>query len=1057
MKKHSICLVWLALLTVWYGMGNTPAQGMDPESPEWNNNPEVFQVNRLPAHTTLMPYDTLEGALGGDRKASPNRLALDGMWKFKLAPNPAQRPTTFFQNDFDASGWAEIEVPSNWEIKGYDHPIYTNVTYPWTGTEKPRPPAAPTVDNPVGSYRRTFTLPGEWSGREVFLTFEGVQSAFYVWVNGQYAGYSEDSMEPKDFDVTDKVRPGVNTIAVQVYRWCDGSWLEDQDFNRLSGIHRPVYLYSTPAAHIRDFTVVTDLDAACLDATLNVKAQVEGYGTASLKGVKIETSLYDAEKKQVLGPEEAGRSLGSDKEWVMTQARAVARPAKWSAEAPYLYTLVLTLRDEAGKVLELESCKVGFRKFELADGVARLNGQPVKLKGVDRHETSPDKGNAYDREIMLKDILTMKQFNINAVRTSHYANNPEWYDLCDQYGIYLIAENNLETHGVRDQVPRSDPNWTANCLDRIRSLVQTHKNHPSILLWSLGNEAGGGGNFKAMTDWIHANDPTRPVHYEGDASVSDVKTNMYSRVAELHRYGVSGAKKPFMLCEYAFSCGNAAGNLKEYWDEIDAYPNLFGAFIWDYADKALKWPLPAEFGKGTYFAYGGDWGDKPNDGDFACDGVVFADRTLKPSIWEVKRVYQNIKIRPVDLAQGIVELENRNLFTNTRIYAGQWRLTADDKEIGSGRLTEADLDLAPLAKKPVRLNLGPVTPQPGVEYWLRLAITLKEDAPWAKAGHEVAAAQFKLPLAAAGTAGTAPRTAAAALQVSETADRITITGEKLKVELDKARGTIAAYAYAGKQLLAAGPEPNFWRAPLDNDKGNREPQRCATWRFAGRDRKVTGTQVSRNGDQAVKVEFNFELPTTTPSRLALVYTILGNGEILVDFTLTPGVGRLPEIPVVGMLMTLPGEFENVEYYGRGPEENYWDRNTGSDVGVYQTTAEKMFVPYVRPQEMGNRTDVRWVALTNSAGVGLLASGLPAAERPLLEFSALHFTPEDLESAAHPYQLKRHAEITLRLNGRQTGIGGDDGWGARPHPEYTLQADKSYRYSFRLAPLTGPKR
>jgi beta-galactosidase len=568
--------------SVIFNLATVEAQPND----EWNGKPDVFQVNRERAHATLMPFGDVSSALVGDRTASQYYLSLNGTWKFHIANKPSLRDTTFYRDGADVSSWGNIQVPGNWQTQGYDYPIYTNATYPWTGYENPSPPQAPTVFNPVGSYRRDFTVPQTWSDREVFLSFQGIGAAFYVWINGQYVGYAEDSFTPKEFDISRNLRSGTNNISVEVYRWSDGSWLEDQDMIRLSGIFRDVYLFSAPSVHICDFRYIADFDGSYRDATLTVKATLRHYLQTAPSGHSVEAFVYDSNNSQVSSLQLGTAAFGTGNEVQLSQSTPVANPQKWSAEYPNLYTLVLVLKDATGNIIETESCKVGFRKFELSGGQMRINGKPILFKGVDRHEIDPVKGKAIDYDRMVQDITIMKQFNINAVRTSHYPDDPRWYELCDTYGIYVIDETNLESHGIRDILPASRPEWKENCLDRIKSMVERDKNHPSVLIWSLGNEAGYGSNFQAMADWAHQNDPTRLVHYEGYNNVADMNSWMYPKVESVEQYGAAGNTKPLILCEYQHAMGNSEGNLYQYWDAIEKYPNLQGAFIWDFVDQA---------------------------------------------------------------------------------------------------------------------------------------------------------------------------------------------------------------------------------------------------------------------------------------------------------------------------------------------------------------------------------------------------------------------------------------------------------------------------------------
>ncbi len=1006
---------------------------------EWNNKPDVFQVNRLPAHATLVPYGDVASAILGNRVGSPYYYSLDGTWKFHLATNPAGRDTSFYHDGTDVSGWSDIQVPGNWQTQGFDYPIYTNFTYPWTGYENPAPPVAPTVYNPVGAYRRDFTVPAGWDGREIFLEFQGVGSAFYVWVNGQYVGYGEDTFTPKDYDVTPFLRSGTNNISVEVYRWSDGSWLEDQDMIRLSGIVREMGLFSTPPVHISDFRYTTDFDGSYASATLTVKASVKYFSPSAPTGYSVEATVIASDGSQVTSLSLGTATFTSGKEIELSNSTTVGNPLKWSAEHPNLYTLVVALKDQGGNIIETESSDLGFRSFQMIGGQMKINGVPILFKGVDRHEIDPDHGKTLSYNRMVQDIQIMKRFNINAVRTSHYPNDPRWYDLCDIYGIYVIDETNLESHGVSNIVPASKPEWTQNCLDRVRSMVERDKNRPCVVIWSLGNEAGSGSNFQAMADWVHQRDPSRLVHYEGQNSVADMTSNMYPTVETVEAYGASGNSKPYIMCEYAHAMGNSEGDLYQYWDVIQKHPNLQGAFIWDFVDQGLT----NAFGG---FSYGGDWGDNPNDADFCANGLVSADRTLQPEIFEVKKVYQNIKATPVNLLNGQFQLTNYYRFTNVNAFNGTWKLMADSTQVKGGSFTAGDLDIPPMTSKAVTVTLGTIAPAPGVHYWLNLSFTQAHAELWADAGYEIASEQFEIPV----TAVAPPMidtTLTPALTAMEGPDSIVVGNSNLHLVFNKTTGTIVSYIYQGKALLQQGPVPNFWRAPNSSDYGDGMPSRCGTWEIASRNRTVGGVVVKVFSAKQIQVAVSFEYPTSTKSSGSILYDVYGDGNVVVTSTLVPGSAQLPEIPEIGMLSMVPASFRRVTWYGRGPFENYWDRKTGSNVGVHSTTIDSMFVSYIRPQETGNRTDVQWMSLTDNTGAGLLAVGMP-----FMEFNALRYTPWELESKKHPYELTMSSDIVLRLSYHQMGVGGDNSWGMRPHPEFTMYSDEAYTYRFRLLPI-----
>ncbi|MET9061416.1 glycoside hydrolase family 2 TIM barrel-domain containing protein [Streptomyces antibioticus] len=1252
----------LGALALSGAAGTRPAAAADG-TPEWNGRLDVFRLGTEPAHTTLMPYGTLGQALAADRTRSPYRLDLDGTWKFAYADRPDDRDADFHRTDLDDSGWDTIPVPSVWQLHGYDRPIYINITYPWWGAnglgEEARPPAAPTRYNPVGQYRRTFTVPRDWTGRRTFLHFEGVKSAHYVWINGRLAGYHEDSYDPAEYDITPHLREGTNQIAVEVYRYSDGDWLEDQDMIRLSGIFRSVYLFSTPAVHLRDFRLETPLSDDHTEAELAVTASVRDYGGRGAGRYTVETQLHDADGHPVWPrPLVQTVTLGAGEEKTVRAAKAVPRPRLWSAEHPNLYTAVLRLRDPAGKVTETLSHRVGLRSFALKDGLMRINGEPVSLRGTNRHEMHPVRGTALTHADMVEDITLIKRLNINTVRTSHYPNNPRWLELADEYGLYLVDETNLETHGIRSEYPGDHPEWTAACVARAQNMVHRDKNHASVVIWSLGNEAGGGSTFTAMHDWIRSYDTTRVIQYEGDdrPGISDIRSEMYDTPARVEARAKDTADtRPYVMIEYSHGMGNSNGNFKKYWDLVRRYDVLQGGWIWDFADQALRWPAPPrrlftetgpaaltgetvapagtfsrseglhggtvfardprldltgsltleawvtpgpagyhqpivakgdtqyalkqsgrtlEFfvhGGGqwysagwplpddwtgrehqvagvfdadtgtvtlyvdgtvratrtgarrpdhttaalslatdadhptrefsgtirrarvyaraltaaelaserrgpdddgvrfwfdaatvavtekrprdeTFLAYGGDWDDNPNDGAFSGDGIVTADRTPTGKSAEVKRIYQAVDATPADGERvargGAVRLTNEYLFTDLREFDGHWALVADGRTVQRGRLSRAQLDVAPLSSKDITVPFRlPDTPAPGAEYFLELTFTTRESTRWAKAGFEIARTQ--LPVASGSPAVTPrPLDGVPALTHTDTGTTITVTGRDFTLTVDRRTGLITSYRSRGADLISSGPVPNFWRAPTDNDLGNGQHTRNQTWRDAGARREVRSVTVRALRDRAVEIEVTGTLPTTTASAYTTTYTVFGNGEIKVDNTLRPGAPSLPYIPEVGTLLTLPGRLENLRYYGRGPEENHWDRNNATDVGLYSGTVTGQGTPYLRPQENGNRTDIRWIALTGPDGSGLLVSG-----EPLLEVNASHHTPEDLSvGARHAYQLTPRPEVVLRVNHRQMGVGGDNSWGAHTHDEYKLFADRDYAYTYRLRPL-----
>jgi len=1050
------------------------------QQPDWEN-PDVISKNKESGHCTLMPYQDIESALVGTREASRFHKSLNGKWKFHWSPRPNNRPKEFYKPDYDVSAWDQIPVTSSWQVQGYGIPIYTNVMYPFMPFEKytifddryveeqrPLPPYIPHDNNPVGSYRTEFTIPQDWQGREVFIHFDGVKSAFYTWLNGRFIGYSQGSRTPAEFRITDYLLDGSNILAVEVYRWSDGSYLEDQDTWRLSGIYRDVYLYSTPKVHIADFFVITDLDEQYKDATLMVRPRLRNFGKVDVTGWTVQAQLYDAENKPVLAEPAKESAWMVMRAWFATQRSRVRydllkahvkNPKKWSAETPNLYTLVLSLVDDAGNIVEAESCKVGFREVEIKDGRLLVNGRAVKLYGVNRHESHPDYGDTIPLEHMERDIILMKQNNINAVRTSHYPDDPKWYDLCDKYGIYVLDETNIETHAVTGYLT-NHPRWHNAFVDRAIRMVERDKNHPSVIFWSLGNESGCGPNHAAMAGWIHELDPTRYVHYEGaqatpaDPPFVDMRSRMYLTIDELEKMAVDPAdNRPVIMCEYCYARGNAMGNLQQYWDVIEKYDRLIGAFIWDWADKALR-KFDSE--GNMFWAYGGDFGPPgtPSDGTMVCNGIVGPDRKPDPELYEVKKVYQRIRVVPADLAAAKVRIRNTYDFLSLDFVNIDWELTCEGQTLQRGKLRK--LSLPPGRVEQVTIPFEKPSLKPGAEYWLTITSRLAEDCSWAKAGYPIAHDQFKLPFdvppAPAADIDTMPR-----LKLKESRSAFVVTGRDFALTVGKDSGAIESFKFNGRELVASPLVPNFWRVPTDNDIENHwdhttetptggMPIRLSIWRKAGPNRTVKDVSAERLSRRLVRIVARFVLPAGD-SDYTTEYFVYGSGDVIIKSTFVPGSKDLPELPRFGMQMAVPARYDTMSWYGRGPYETYWDRKSSADVGLYSGPVEQQIHQYVRPQENGNKTDVRWVALTDQSGVGLMVVGMP-----LLYVSAWPYTMDDLEKAKHINELPRRDTITLNLDYKQMGVGGDDGWtpNARPHPEYRLPA-KKYSYRFRLRP------
>lgn len=1073
-------------------------------APDWENE-HVFQINREPARATAVPFATVEQARAGERTASPWFLSLNGPWRFHWVPRPEQRPVEFFRPEFDDTGWAELPVPANWELHGYGTPIYVSAGYAFR-IDPPRVTSEPPEEyttfherNPVGSYRRTFDLPAAWAGRRVFLHFAGVQSAFYVWVNGKRVGYSEGSMSPAEFEVTDFVRPGRNLVAVEVYRWSDGSYLEDQDMWRLSGIQREVHLYSTAPVRIRDFAVRTELDPDYRDATLRIEPELSAASGADLAGWSVQAQLFDAAGEQVFESPlraDAGPILNREYRAAVLNARTPQRglpafgwlegrvndPAKWTAETPALYRLVLTLRDAQDQVVEAVGADVGFRSVEIRGGRLLINGRPVRLRGANRHEHDPAHGRAVPYERMVQDLRLMKQANVNAVRTSHYPNDPRWYELCDRYGLYVMDEADLETHGLRGRLA-SEPTWQAAFLDRAIRMAERDKNHPSVILWSLGNESGYGPNFAAMSAWLRAFDPTRPIHYEGaqdsprDPETVDLISRFYPRVREAYLnpglpadateeraenarwerlldHATNPADdRPVLASEYAHGMGNAIGNLQEYWDEIYSHPRMLGGFLWDWVDQGLY--RETDDGRRS-IAYGGDFGDRPNLKAFCLNGVVFADRSLPPKYWEVKKVYQPIAFAPVALAPGAVRIgvENRNHFLDLSRYRFRWTCVADGQQLAQGALENVAAAPGESVTVDVPLPDGIAIP-PGAETWLHVSAELTQAEPWAAAGYEIAWEQFQveLPLATPSVVATAELPP---LRLNENGDTVRIEGAGFAARFERTAGTLVSLQYDGQELLAAsdegpsGPVLQAFRAPTDNDKGFGK-WLARDWREAGLDR-MSGTveqfEVERLSTGLIRLHTRVRHRATAGALdHRATWSVRGDGSIGLDSTFVPE-GDLPPLPRIGVVLRVGEPFDRFRWYGHGPHENYADRRRSAPVGIWRSHVADQPVPYPRPQETGNKEGVRWLTLTDANGFGLLVTTQDAP----FATSALPYTAGDLAAATHHHQLRPRPEVVLSLDARHCGLG-NSSCGPGVLERYAVPV-QPYRLRVELRPCRG---
>lgn len=1017
---------------------------------DWEN-PQVLARNREPAHATLTPYPDVDSALTGERGVSSLWKLLNGNWRFYYAPSPSDTPDGFETEVFDAAAWDTLTVPGNWQLAGYGKPNYTNVNYPYP-VDPPRVPN----DNPVGIYRRTFTLPAAWDMKQVFLVFEGVNSAFYVWLNGQMVGYSQGSHVPSEFRVTPYLRPGANTLVVQVFQWSDGAYLEDQDMWRLNGIFRDVYLFATPAVHVRDVEIRTQLDQALNDAELTLRLDLKNYTSTPQTGYHVTARLLDVDQQTIVEtPIGAAVSLNAEEDFRLETRLTVAAPRKWSAEAPHLYTLLVLLSGPDGAVVEVERFTVGFRQVAIRDGRFLVNGVPILFQGVNRHDSHPDLGHAVSLDSMLQDIILMKQHNINAVRTSHYPNDPRWLDLCDRFGLYVIDEADLETHGFGNagnlnQLP-DDLTWQAAFVDRAERMVERDKNHPCVVMWSLGNESGYGPNHDAMAAWIHQRDTTRPVHYEGatgwgnrrgleNKHAIDVVSVMYPSVERLIELAQKpDDPRPVVMCEYAHAMGNGPGNLKEYWEAIRSHPKLIGGFIWEWMDHGIRQHTENDE---EWFAYGGDFGDFPNDGNFCIDGLNFPDRIPHSGLIEYKKIIEPVAVEAVNLAAGTIAITNRYAFQSLEHLAGFWQIRRDDVIVQQGILPPLEIPAG--ATQAMTLPYTLPAPVPGATFWLNLHFTLAEETLWAQRGFEVAWAQFELPVARM-AAPTINIETMPPLALKTDNRQICLSGEEFRLVFDVRQGVISAWDYQGLSLLLNGPRLNLWRAPTDNDH-----KIAIEWRKCGLDRlmhRVDRVEVVHQTSRAVQIEIDAVLAgyALAPAvACTYAYTIYGSGDVIVKTHMKP-LSQLPVLPRVGLQMRLPGQFTQFAWYGRGPHESYVDRKESARFGVYAGTVQDQYVPYIRPQENGNKSDVRWAAITDLRGVGLLVVGMPQ-----VNVSAHHYTPEDFTNARHDVELQRRHATIVHLDDQQAGLGSES-CGPGPLPHYLLHPVER-TFTVRLKPF-----
>ena len=1024
--------------------------GFSQPTPDWEN-PQVFAINKEAPRATFLPYQNEELAIADDYAQSAFFLSLNGTWKFNWVKKPADKPVNFYANNYDVSQWSDIKVPGNWELQGFGTPIYTNITYPFPVN----PPFIDHRDNPVGSYKRFFELPKNWDDRRVYLHFESSTAAMYVWVNGQKVGYSQNNKGPAEFDITPYVLKGKNSIAVEAYRWSDGSYLEDQDFWRLSGFDRGIYLYSTGQLRLQDFFAKADLDKAYKNGLLEVEVDVRRFNSSSAKST-LEVKLLDSTGKQIV--RKVAPVTFSDKnnsEVVFSQK--IISPKLWSNEDPNLYTLVLSLKLEDGTLLEATSCKIGFRKVEIKNAQLLVNGKPVMVRGVNMHEHHPYHGHVVDRETMLEDIALMKQHNINAVRLSHYPHSSLWYKLADEHGLFLVNEANIESHGLgaenqggfnKERHVAYLPEWSAAHMDRAKSLVERDKNHPSVIIWSLGNECGNGPVFYEMYKWIKNRDNTRLVQFEqaGESENTDVVCPMYPSIDNMKNYAArTDVTRPYIMCEYAHAMGNSTGNFQAYFDIINGSKHMQGGFIWDWVDQGLH--AVDDSGR-DYWAYGGDIGgyQYTHDENFCANGLVGSDRKPHPGLLEVKKVYQDILFDAKDLERGLITVNNRFLYNDLKNYSFKWELKKNG-QLFAERTFEISQPAGTI--KDVKIEMPKVVMISGNEYHLNIFAYTKEATKMVPAGHEVAREQFAFKgnnyfnEPSADTRGQ--------LVVTNNSNQIEVVTTNHRIVFSKWNGQISQYVYKGKHLLKSGPEPDFWRAPTDNDFGNGMPVKLNVWRAAGKNKLVKNIELDEQG-HAVVITVDYLL-TDISSDYKTVYTVLPNGMVKVSVSWKAGSINLPEMPRFGMQMQLNNEYHNFKYYGRGPWENYSDRKTASFIGIYESSVASQAVEYIRPQENGNKTDVRWLTLTNDKGEGFKIEGMQPLSVKASNNPAEDLDPGFTKKQQHPSNVIPRHQIYLNVDLMQRGVGGDNSWGAMPHNPYLLLAQE-YRYSYTISTTNG---
>jgi len=1025
------------LISLFVGLTILPISASEPKN-DWEN-PNVVAINKLPARASFFPFKSKNEAKQGMVHAQ-NYLTLNGLWQFKLVEHSKARIAEFANETFDDNEWSNIRVPSNWELNGFGIPIYVNQAYPFAKN----PPFIQQHDNPVGHYRKTITLANDWLSQRVVIHFGAVKSAFYLWVNGHKVGYSQGSKTPAEFEISKYLQAGNNTIAMQVFRWSDGSYLEDQDFWRLSGVERDVYLYSTPNHYISDYSSVATLDDNYRNGLLTI--DIDTVRSKSSQQVNSVQAIVTDNKGAVIFENKLLIQYKQDKGTTAFQGK-ITKPLKWSAEQPNIYQLSINLLTEDGELLQTINSHLGFRRVEMKAGQLLVNGKAILIKGVNRHEHDPDTGHVISRESMEQDIKLFKQFNINAVRTAHYPNDPYFYELCDRFGIYVVDEANIESHGMYYNLAKgkslgNNPDWKLAHLARIEAMVERDKNHPSVIIWSLGNEAGNGYNFYQAYDWVRRNDSSRPIQYERAKFEwnTDMYVPQYPSPQDLVKYASDKHDRPMIMSEYAHAMGNSLGNFSDFWHEIRKYPSLQGGFIWEWVDQGLR--KTNEQGD-EFFAYGGDFGEPgiPSDGNFVINGLVLPDRSPEPSLYEVKKVHQDVHFSAINIKKGQIEVYNEFFFKNLNDYELQWKIETNGVILQEGVITELVIEpqQRQILKIPYQLSL-----QSEHELFLNLSLRSKKKLVLVDKHFEIAKEQFNLPVK---LVNKAQLDSTSSLVLHETAITSEFHGDNFVIRFSRRDGFLTGFKYQGVELIKTPPRINFWRAPTDNDFGGNWQDKLRVWKYASERQHLKTFTIERQASGDFLVQTKFLLPDVQ-GEVNLDYLVKSEGEVVVQYAMHSAMEDMPKIPRVGINLELFGELNQLSFFGRGPHENYRDRNTSAHVGLYQSLIKDQYHPYVRPQESGYKTQVRWAKIVNARGIGLAIFGQPHFGMSALPYRISDLDPGMRRNGAHSGELKSRNLVSLNIDYGQMGVGGVDSWYTTALDKYSLMK-KNYRYQFTL--------